>query len=125
MYYEGVDWGLRAMAVGVRGGVSTDAVVFHAGSASAGRRRAVAACFVNSVVVALSRLPMKYFRRHGMAVDAGVLRSFAYMAKNAGLLTAFRSLFRLVRVLPEVRCRRRELSWTKGGIDYLLKGMAE
>lgn len=123
MYYEDVDWGLRAFAIGLRGGVEPRAVVFHRGSATSGRLLAVRASLENFVVVTLSRLPRLYFLKYGVLWLSGVARATVLVALEIGPAETTRVVARVVRkALPALK-RRREIYWSSANAKLLVESM--
>jgi GT2 family glycosyltransferase len=123
MYWEDADWGLRAMALGITGGVEPEALVLHEGSATAGQiqRRTVfrrvtlplsANCYENYLVVTLSRLPSPYFRKYWPSWLSGFIRMTIYAVRPVGLSQLLRSVYRVLRQFRGILARRREIVWS-------------
>jgi GT2 family glycosyltransferase len=112
MYWEDADWGLRAMALGITGGVEPEALVLHEGSATAGQILCRANGYENYLVVTLSRLPSPYFRKCWPSWLSGFIRTTIYTVRGLGLSQTLRLAYRVLRQFRGILARRREIVWS-------------
>jgi len=114
-YYEDTDLGLRARMAGFTCIYVPEAVGFHIGGATGGRKPAErsALCTRNAVYTALKSFPASLLLRNLPMIVFAHLRALAYLVRLGEALRAIRIEWDVVRNLPKLWKKRKKAMATR------------
>jgi GT2 family glycosyltransferase len=122
-YFEDVDWGLRAQALGLRCRYTPEAVGYHMAGATTGDRRNpryVTLQQRNTVAILLENVPLRYLIENAPRIALHQLRLLWRSTREGLLRSHLRGTWDAVMALPLLLRERRHRSarCTLGGGDY-------
>lgn len=112
MYYEDVDWGLRAFARGWRGFCHPEATLIHHGHGTAGREAAVVSSYANYLRVLATRLPRSFLLHNAIPILRGVLVGAVYASSQTSARHTIRTWTQIMLESKDLFSRRKEVVWT-------------